>query len=702
MTTTTTTSAVATVNSLSSIDPQLLKLLAHHHQHHLQQPTAKEFLQHAFYYNHPPPNRVATNLPRHLLGNGLSKLNTENSLANLKLSTINGKNDSQQSFNHSPLKKLSKETLTFDQWLQPPVGSMIQGPPCLPADTSIAALKSETILSSGERITCFIVGGEKRLCLPEILNTVLKDFSLQEINAACERLHIYCSRCTSEQLDVLKLIQILPINAPSCGLITQTDAERLCANLLQLRYKGQLHSVNSLSLNQYERLYSLKVQHKCFGKCSGTLYPTLYVAPQAECIQCDTCQALFSPKTFVSHGHKSEENRVCHWGFNSDNWRAYLRLRSTEDTKAREELELVKEKFLNNNTTTTNTNHHNQKKRLAQQMDSLIPAEKRIKTNPSSSSSSAASSSSCDSWPSTNNLYSYSQTAFSTVKKDNHSSDYSFSLSRPNLVHPSLSMEVPIPTRPSPLRVVHSNSTELNDPTNSSITNFNDFSPDGIRQIVESTVISPRARTQLLTYITQLQLAAYVQSSRTNVTVHDNQQNETILLRRENESLRERLSKLESIQVSSNSSTISKTSSNDHNQQHDCTIGDLDDFESTISTNSTSSVIAQETVVNDQRKYFDRKRRLLAAEQQISIPETEMLMTKKTSVYKKACLDEIVDSLNQKAQAEREDNNDDDDDDDIEDNDDEEEEMVMTTINEREDEDEEIDIDDGKVTENNQ
>ncbi len=141
-------------------------------------------------------------------------------------------------------------------------------------------------------------------------------------------------------------------------MITQTDAERLCASLLQLRYKGQLRTVNSIGINQYERLYAIKVQHKCFGKCSGTLYPTLYVGPQAECIQCDTCQALFSPRTFASHGHKSEENRICHWGFHSDNWRAYLKIRSTEDDKAREEFELFKEKFLNNNQTP--------KKRMAQ------------------------------------------------------------------------------------------------------------------------------------------------------------------------------------------------------------------------------------------------------------------------------------------------------------------------------------------------
>ena len=64
--------------------------------------------------------------------------------------------------------------------------------------------------------------------------------------------------------------------------------------------------------------------------------------------------------------------------------------------------------------------------------------------------------------------------------------------------------------------------------------------------------------------------------------------------------------------------------------------------------------MAHETTI-EQPKYFDRKRRLLAAEQQISPPEIDTLNMKKNSPHKKACLDEIVDSLNQKAQAERED-----------------------------------------------
>jgi len=54
-----------------------------------------------------------------------------------------------------------------------------------------------------------------------------------------------------------------------------------------------------------------------------------------------------------------------------------------------------------------------------------------------------------------------------------------------------------------------------------------DFSSDGIRQIVELTVSSSRARQQLITYISQLQLHTYTQASKTNPL----QSNETILLR---------------------------------------------------------------------------------------------------------------------------------------------------------------------------
>ena len=172
MTTTTSTPSNSVAPSISSFDPQLFKFFARHQQHLQQQATAKEFLQHAYYFNHPPPNAVATLSPRNHLTNGLSKLNTENSLANLKLSSpsnlTNGKLIDQQTTISPPTIQLKKglptnqqvkDALAFDPWLQPPLGSVIQGPPCVQADTKssvnslvTAGQKSETTLSSGMTI----------------------------------------------------------------------------------------------------------------------------------------------------------------------------------------------------------------------------------------------------------------------------------------------------------------------------------------------------------------------------------------------------------------------------------------------------------------------------------------------------------------------------------------------------------------------
>ncbi len=88
--------------------------------------------------------------------------------------------------------------------MQPP--PVMPGPLFIPSDRSTE--RCETVLE-GETISCFVVGGEKRLCLPQILNTVLRDFSLQQINSVCDDLHIYCSRCTADQLEILKVMGIL-------------------------------------------------------------------------------------------------------------------------------------------------------------------------------------------------------------------------------------------------------------------------------------------------------------------------------------------------------------------------------------------------------------------------------------------------------------------------------------------------------------
>ncbi|XP_013082943.2 ski oncogene-like [Biomphalaria glabrata] len=262
-------------------------------------------------------------------------------------------------------KKLSDEkNIEYDNPIfAPPPFPIQQMPVFTPVDTTKSE-RSDTMLE-GETIACFSVGGEKRLCLPQILNTVLRDFTLQQINAVCDELHIFCSRCNQVQLETLKVINILPSNAPSCGLITKTDAERLCNALL--------HSNVEQSKEPPSR-NSFKVYHECFGKCKGILSPEHYVSPDSKCISCEDCYGMFSPPKFVCHSHKSLENRTCHWGFDSSNWRSYLLLAKDQNLndngRLQDAIEGIKARFDAN---------HKQKRR--QSPERLIRNDsKRIRT----------------------------------------------------------------------------------------------------------------------------------------------------------------------------------------------------------------------------------------------------------------------------------------------------------------------------------
>ncbi|XP_034244963.1 ski oncogene [Thrips palmi] len=175
----------------------------------------------------------------------------------------------------------------------------------------------------GQAIACFVVGGEKRLCLPQVLNLVLRDFSLGQINSVCDELHIYCSRSNPEQLEELQATGDLPMTAASCGLITQTDAERLCAALLP---RGVPCASKTLA-------DGFHVYHECFGRAQGLCRPD---EPLQRSIECLECRLLFGPQQFVSHAHRHPETSTVHWGFDSANWRAYLLL--AEDQDSQEEL----------------------------------------------------------------------------------------------------------------------------------------------------------------------------------------------------------------------------------------------------------------------------------------------------------------------------------------------------------------------------
>jgi hypothetical protein len=217
---------------------------------------------------------------------------------------------------------------------------------CMQADSTTSPLL-ETLLH-GERISCFVVGGEKRLCLHDILNTILKDFSVQQINSACQKLQIACLESSPRQLDILKKNHLLPTGAPNCGLLTQTNAERLCAFLMDQHLSVNAppplpppssssssspssspslspNSPSSSSLSSSSsKKNTLKVVHECFGKTYGHIHLNMYSKSDAACVECDTCRKFYTPKNFVCHTHKYESH-TRHWGFDSANWRVYLK-----------------------------------------------------------------------------------------------------------------------------------------------------------------------------------------------------------------------------------------------------------------------------------------------------------------------------------------------------------------------------------------
>jgi hypothetical protein len=71
---------------------------------------------------------------------------------------------------------------------------------------------------------------------------------------------------------------------------------------------------------------------------------------------------MFSPQKFVCHVHRFRENRTCHWGFDSSNWRSYLLI--AKDQEEHEKLEKVLEKFKEQHDSTANTLQHSKRKQV--------------------------------------------------------------------------------------------------------------------------------------------------------------------------------------------------------------------------------------------------------------------------------------------------------------------------------------------------
>ncbi|KAJ6218945.1 hypothetical protein RDWZM_004757, partial [Blomia tropicalis] len=254
--------------------------------------------------------------------------NTSSTTTTINSNVENVGNNPIMSKNQSSMIVTPKDYPLFDPFLTLPRPFPIQQPPLLTPPDQSTCERTKTLVE-GEEIACFTVGGEKRLCFPQILNIVLQDFELNEINSVMKELQIYCSTCSHDQMDVLKRFDDIPPGAPSCGLITKTDAHRLCSTLLSsassptmMRHTGLMQST---IMEHFNRVPKIKIYHDCFGKCVGYYAPSLYESDSTQCIQCDECLSLFTPSEFVCHYHRNRaKNRTVHWGFDPNNWRAYI------------------------------------------------------------------------------------------------------------------------------------------------------------------------------------------------------------------------------------------------------------------------------------------------------------------------------------------------------------------------------------------
>lgn len=203
------------------------------------------------------------------------------------------------------------------QMMQP-----IQSQPILTAPDSEKGLLMECIIE-GKAIGCFQLGGELRLCFPQILHNILIGFPLDLIHRTIEDLHISCLQSTPEQTSEFKIAKILPPNVPPCGLITRTNAERLCSTLLHK---------SSMKKKEPNNYFSFRVYHRCFGKCEGICTPELFSFTDRACIECVECHGMLAPNKFVLHvcKNKPKENFTCHWGFESNKWRSYIHVSMSE------------------------------------------------------------------------------------------------------------------------------------------------------------------------------------------------------------------------------------------------------------------------------------------------------------------------------------------------------------------------------------
>ncbi|XP_069851538.1 SKI family transcriptional corepressor 1 isoform X2 [Dipodomys merriami] len=177
----------------------------------------------------------------------------------------------------------------------------------------------------GVPIVSLVIDGQERLCLAQISNTLLKNYSYNEIHNRRVALGITCVQCTPVQLEILRRAGAMPISSRRCGMITKREAERLCKSFL-----GE-HKPPKLPEN-----FAFDVVHECAWGSRGSFIPARYNSSRAKCIKCGYCSMYFSPNKFIFHSHRTPDAKYTQPdAANFNSWRRHLKL---SDKSATDEL----------------------------------------------------------------------------------------------------------------------------------------------------------------------------------------------------------------------------------------------------------------------------------------------------------------------------------------------------------------------------
>ncbi|XP_025078059.1 SKI family transcriptional corepressor 1-like [Pomacea canaliculata] len=177
-----------------------------------------------------------------------------------------------------------------------------------------------TVNLHGVPIVSLNIDNKERLCLAQISNTLLKDYSYNEIHNRRVALGITCVQCTPVQLEILRRAGAMPVSSRRCGMITKREAERLVKSFLEDSEPPKLPEG-----------FAFQVYHECGWGCHGYFEPARYNSSRAKCIKCGFCSVYFSPNKFIFHFHRTAEAKYHHPdAANFNSWRRHLKLAASD------------------------------------------------------------------------------------------------------------------------------------------------------------------------------------------------------------------------------------------------------------------------------------------------------------------------------------------------------------------------------------